>query len=264
MDNKLQDNGQDTIALGEKIAEYRYRFPFSLTALLIFATAGVILLIVLGQWDAYQAGIQYGQIIAQHTLANWLWGAGAFFVITLIAFIGLIRYPRSKVTLYDWGFTLGGKKVQQFRWDEVIGLKVDYRIVWYLFFPVWQKHILLDLYDKRRIIFDGRIIKLEDLRKKISNAVFPLIQNRVKASMETKAILHFGPLLVYPESGIKMDGKAIPWERISSLEIENGHLELNYYSDSATKQKLKTKVGNVPNIPILLTTVNEILASKTD
>jgi len=264
MDRKLQENAQEQIALGEKIAEYRFRFPFSLTALFLVSALGVIVLFILGQWNAYQVGILSGQIVAQRTLVNWLWGAGAFLVVAVVALIGIIRYPRSKVTLYDWGLTLGGKKIHQFRWDEVIGVKVDYRIVWYMIFPVWRKHVLIDLVDKKRIIFDGRIIKLEELRKQISNAVFPLIQKRVQAGMDTKAILHFGPLLVYPESGIKMDGKAVPWERVSSLDVENGYLELNYYSASASKQKIRTRVGYVPNLPILLTTVNEILARKSD
>ncbi len=264
MDKKLQEYSPEQTILGERIAEYRYRFPISLVALFLISVSGAIILYIFGQWSAYQAGIQNGQIVAQRTLLNWLMGSGIFAIVALIAMIGIIRYPRSKITLFNWGFSLSGKKTQQISWDEVIGLKVDYRIVWYTIFPIWRKHLVLDLADKRRIIFDGRILKLEDLRKKISNAVFPLVQKRVKTGLEAKSILQFGPLLVYPKSGIKINGRAIPWERISSLDVEDGQLELNYYSDSSTKQKIRTRVGNVPNIPVLLTTVNELLASKTD
>ncbi len=252
------------ITLGDKIAAYRHRFPFSLYALLLVAGFGAVCLFIMGQWDAYQKGILYGQFVAQKTLSGWLWGAGVFLFMAAIALIGIMRHPRSKVVLYEWGLAIEGKSITQVRWDEVVGVRTDYRIIWYLIFPVRRRQVTLDLYDKRRMVFDGRLAKLDDLRNKICNAVFPLVERKIRPGLGGNAVLNFGPVLVYPGSGIKMKGKAIPWERISSLDVDGGALELVCYSDSAAKQKLQVRLGEVPNVPVLLATVDELLARKRE
>lgn len=249
---------------GNEISRYRQRVPLAWWALLFMSLLGSILVAIIIQSQAYQVGIRHGQVAASRVLLQSGWILLGFLVCIILSLVGLILYPRRTLILSDTGLQILQRgKNRIIRWDEVTGILTDYRWVWILFFRVRRQRVTIQVYTRASYRFDENLLNLDGFLRDVERLVYPLIHKRMVAGLELNAVLHFGPIQLYPGSGIKFEGKAIQWEKISGLTVDQGYLTLTYYGDRQGKQILRTRTGNVPNIPVLLLLARDFL-TKTN
>ncbi len=257
---KLTDN-----QLGKELSRFQQRIPITWWALLFASILGFILVVFLLNNQVYNTGLLHGQAAALRVFSQMVWIPIAFFILILISLIGLIVYPRRTVIIREYGFELKQPgRNRALTWEEITGILVDFRWVWILFFPVKRQQITLQVYNKESFHFDEHLHDLDGFKDMVEKQIYPLIHKRMITGLEVNAVLHFGNVQIYPESGIKFCGKAIQWEKISSLDVSEGFLKMKYYVDGQTKEILKVRVAEVPNVPVLLQVTNGILTRVRD
>ncbi len=265
MTNLADHPASANIRLGKELARFQQRIPISWWALLFLSILGFILVVFLLNNQVYNTGLQHGQAAALRVFSQTVWIPIAFFILILISLIGLILYPRRTVVIRELGFELTQpRRDRVLTWEEITGLLIDYRWVWILFFPVKRQQITLQVYNKESFHFDEHLHNLDGFKDIVEKQIYPVIYKRMITGLEVKAVLHFGKIQIYPESGIKFCGKAIQWEKISSLDVAEGNLKMKYYADGHIKEILKVRVAEIPNVPILLQVTNEILTRMRD
>jgi hypothetical protein len=264
MTDPVEPSLSETKQMGKEISRYQQRVPLPWWALLFLSILGLIASLILIQNQVYYLGMLHGQAAAVRVLLQTGWIPLVFLVCLLLSLAGLILYPRRKLILTEDGLQILQKGKDKFiRWGEITGILVDYRWIWVLFFRIKRQRVTVQVYTRENFRFDENLNQLDGFLHNVEKCVYPLIHKRMLAGLELNAVLHFGPIQIFPGSGIKFSGQAIQWEKISSLSVDQGYLALTYYGDSQRKEILRTRTGNVPNIPVLLLLVKDFL-SKTN
>jgi hypothetical protein len=251
--------------LGKEISRFKQRVPLVWWALLFLSILGFILVIFLLQNELYYTGLLHGQAAASRVFTQLSWFPIIFFLLIIISLVGLIVYPRRVVEVHESGLLIWkSQKARPITWEEITGILLDYRWTWVLFLPIKKQQFTIQTYNKEIFKFDERLNNLDAFKDMVEKEVYPLILRRMKTGQEVNAILHFGKIQIYPESGIKFSGKAVQWGKISSLDVREGYLTMTYYADGHGKDLLKVRAAEVPNIPVLLQVADEYLSRLRD
>lgn len=200
--------------LGKEISRFKQRVPLVWWALLFLSILAFVIVIFLLQNELYYASLLHGQAAASRVFAQLFWFPIVFFLLIMISLVGLIVYPRRIVQIHENGLLIRqNRKARPITWEEITGILLDYRWTWILFLPVKKQQISIQTYNKETFKFDEHLNNLDAFRDRLEKEVYPLIQRRMKTGQEVNAVLHFGKIQIYPESGIKFQGKRLNGEK---------------------------------------------------
>lgn len=254
----------EEIDLGEKLAQYRQRIPLTWWAILFVAFLGLVVSLWLLDQRVYSEVVAHGFSSADRVFQQQILWVIAFGIIVLISGIGLITYPRIKLRIYQYGFEFQTKTAFKHLWDQVASVSINYAKVWWLFFPIHKKQIILSMSNGETITLDERLYQLDGARKLIEDQVFPLLQDKLRGKYCNGEILSFNGLLLSRTNGMKTKNKVIRWDHVRDVKVENGKVNIDFYLDGGKQEKLAINVREISNLPILTLLIQEKLSQPVD
>lgn len=251
--------------LGKVVAVFKQRFPTSWWALLLLSIAGAISVWYWANTRAVTEAYTHGTIPAGRILEWGLVGILVFAVIAILSLVGLLAYPRFQLVIYEHGLAyLKGKNSVYARWDEIIGIQLDFQRVWWLIFPIKRQNLTLLFFNGTSLMLNHDLQKMEQVKTILEGIVTPILIDEMHSGYDQGAVLPFGPILLSKVNGMKYQNKVMRWETIHTMSVENGWLGIKYYAPGGTLEELSCPVKEIINLPVMLTLIRERLKEDAD
>ncbi|MEA3351362.1 MAG: DUF6585 family protein [Chloroflexota bacterium] len=197
----------------------------------------------------------YGPEAAKDWSWPWFALAAVALVPLLLLAIRRVRRAHRVVTLHKNGLIVhwtGGKRAV-LAWEEIDAVaetKVRYT---FLGFRLNFRHSLV-LYPLtgKPVRIDDRVQNFDELAARIKARVYPRLLPGMRTMLQKGEPLHFGPVSLL-QGRIRFQNQEIPWGKIISLNIDNGHLMVK----SEISKPIMLATGDIPNVEILIQLLQE-------
>lgn len=158
------------------------------------------------------------------------------------------------------GFVLSrGDQDSVFRWGDVVA-------VWESTTEVRQNYVKLKtMYrytirhrDGQRIVLTDTLEEIEKLGRSIQKEVTQRLVSQAHDALNAGQTVDFGKVGV-SRSGIIISKKTTPWNQIKKVDVSDGFIAI---SRDGKPLNWVSKVGDIPNVYVFLTLVNQALGVK--
>ncbi|MBE9523512.1 MAG: hypothetical protein IMY76_00330 [Chloroflexi bacterium] len=206
--------------------------------------------------------LTYGVLRKNYALAYFgpiaaeIWSKPWFLLaeIALIAYLGLalrrLRRARQVVLVYKNGIAIRiyKNKSYLFYWDQLIGIACTTVQPIFIGRLLKRRHRVM-LYPEhgKPITLNDRIPKIMELAGRIKAKIYPRLLPNLREKMSKGNPLNFGPITLQQDS-LHLQGKAIPWDQITSINVQRGRLIV----ESGTNSPIKIPAGQIINIELLI------------
>ncbi len=224
----------------------------------IWPLPGFILsgLLIISGLDWYYYGFtQYGPIAAQAWSQDWLfWGIFSGAITLLITVWQAVR-SRLNVILYRYGIEvhLVLKASSSYRWEEITGIS-SITIQDSLFGKILRTRHLVTIFlvQGDPIRLDDRIGNLLELVTRLKANLYPRLLPGLRSRFQQGQQLAFGPLSIQSHA-IYIRGQQIPWDNVSFITVNSGHLLVETLEQGSEQpKKIRISIQQIPNLELLL------------
>jgi hypothetical protein len=213
------------------------------------------LLVITGLDWYYYGYTQYGPIAAQSWSQDWLfWGILAG-VITLFITIWQVIRSRVRVHLYRYGIVvyLPLQGSRSLRWEDITGISsvtIQDSVFGHIFHTRHQVFIYTTQW--KPFTLDDRVGNLLELITRLKANLYPRLLPGLRARFQQGQQITFGPLSIQANS-LYIRGKQIPWENVSYITVNTGHLLVETIDQGSERcKKLRISVHQIPNLELVL------------
>jgi hypothetical protein len=194
----------------------------------------------------------------------WLF-SGLLALILALLFLRKLRGRKSRAAaVFEHGFAYADRKgIQTWRWEDVE--EVSATIIRHYF---RKRHTrtthIYTLINKGgdRLQVDDALINIEAFYKHLQNNTLQLRYQRLADLYNLGEKVRFGPARIGKKLGIEIGRKTYPWDKIEEVGIHEGVLTVKK-KGSNTFGKSTIKAGEIPNLHVLLSIINQVVGLKT-
>lgn len=252
--------------LGNVIAVHRAKVSVTANTFVsgvFILSSGIALLVALAigwdRWGRAPAPAIFSAILPWISISVVCFGIGAVIVWRMV-----LNRKKSAV-IFTNGFAYSDSKgVQTWRWEQVEEITAN--IV---------RHYALGLltgtsqtYTLRKssgesLVLNESLKDIESFYHHLENSTLKRRYQRLAESYNHGNTVTFGPVHIGKQLGIQIGTKNYPWDEIEQVVINKGILSIKK-KNGGWHSKANTPAGEIPNLHILLSVINQIIGLKAE
>ncbi len=124
---------------------------------------------------------------------------------------------------------------------------------------IWKRKNRLKLFSariRRAIMLNDDIANFEELVRTIKTNIYPRLGAEADRLLAAGQVIDFGP--IQPEkSMLTVNRKVFPWDKVNSVEIENGYLYLSITGEKRS-HNFKIPTSRIPNLDLCLQIIRRL------
>jgi len=175
----------------------------------------------------------------------------------------IVSNRKKAAVIFADGFAYSDRQgVQVWRWEQVEEITANV-----------IRHYALGLYTGTRhtytlrhtngdtLVLKESLQEIESFYQQLENSTLKRRYQQLADSYNHGNPLAFGPIRIGKQLGIQMGTKNYPWEEIGEVMIDKGVLSIKK-KNGGWHSKATTPAGEIPNLHILLSIINQIVGLK--
>lgn len=194
----------------------------------------------------------------------WIF-SGLMAVVLALLFVRGLRGSKTRAAaVFEQGFAYAErKKVQAWRWEDVEEVSATI-IRHYLRKRLTRTTHIYTLVNKEgeNLQVDDSLVNVDAFYKHLQNNTLQLRYQRMADLYNLGEKVRFGPVRIGKKLGIEVGRKTYPWDKIEEVGIHEGVLTVKK-KGSKTFGKSTIKAGEIPNLHVLLSIINQVVGLKT-
>jgi hypothetical protein len=224
-------------------------------------SSGIALLIALAiGWDRWGRA-PFPEILS--AILPWIIVSAVSFGISALLVWRMMSHRKIAAVIFTNGFAYSDRKgVQVWRWEQVeeITANVVRHYALGLLTGTSQTYTLRKS-NGERLVLSESLQDIESLYHHLENSTLKRRYQHLAESYNHGNTVTFGPVHIGKQIGIQIGTKSYPWEEIGEVVIDKGVLSIKK-KDGGWHNKANTSAGEIPNLHILLSIINQIVGLK--
>ena len=250
--------------MGSVVAVHRSKVSVTANTILsgvFILSSGIALLVALAlgwtRWGRDPAPAILSAILPWMIVSVVCFGIGAVIVWRMV------MHRKIAAVIYTNGFAYSDRKgVQVWHWDQVeeITANVVRHYAFGLQTGTSQTYTLRQSSGKR-LVLNESLQDIEAFYQHLENNTLKRRYQHMAQSYNHGNTVTFGPVRIGKQLGIEVGNKNYPWEEIGEVVIDKGILSIKK-KNGGWLSKANTPAGDIPNLHILLSIINQIVGLK--
>ena len=250
--------------MGNLVAVHRSKVSVTINTFVsgvFILSSGIGLLFALaigwGRWGRDPAPVILSAILP------WIILSAVCFGISAMIVWRMIMHRKIAAVIYDNGFAYSDRKgVQVWHWDQLeeITANVVRHYAFGLQTGTSQTYTLRKTSGKR-LVLNESLQDIEAFYQHLENNTLKRRYQHMAQSYNHGNTVTFGPVRIGKQLGIEVGNKNYPWEEIGEVVIDKGILSIKK-KNGGWLSKANTPAGDIPNLHILLSIINQIVGLK--
>jgi hypothetical protein len=216
------------IELGPLQTKYQGR-PLGRRDLLFVILPGILVVLALLAYGVYRASYGYahfGPLAASVWSRPWLLLASlATLALLVLALIRLYLAHRF-IAIHENGLHVHLSPLRDYRlpWSHISGIASAHIQDHFFGVPLRTSYHLAIYPTLSKVIrLDQSIGNITDLTEEITSRIEPDLQSQLQSDFESGKWVYFNEIAIQ-KSGLRISGRFLPWNHITYLSVETGHL----------------------------------------
>ncbi len=167
------------------------------------------------------------------------------------------------MVVYEYGSTFNDRKgLQVWNWEDLVSMKSAFICHYTNGIYTSTTHVyMLNNHKNGCLVLSDSFDKVEELAKLIDERIFSHLYKLAANRYNTGQAIVSGPVVI-SKAGITISKETYPWSEVKEVTINCGVLKVSR-KDGGWFSGASAPASTIPNLPVLLALINQVVCLKT-
>lgn len=251
--------------LGNPVTVYRAKVSVTanvfFSGFFILSSGGALLIALAIGWGRWGSEPPQAIVLA---IMPWLVVSAACFGVGALIVWRLMSNRKKAAVIFTDGFAYSDSNgVQVWQWEQVEEITADVVRHYALGLHTGTSHTYtLQKSNGERLVLNESLQEIESFYHHLENSTLKRRYQHLAGSYNQGNTVNFGPVRIGKQLGIQIGTQTCPWEEVGEIVIDKGILTVKKKT-GGWHGKATAPAGEIPNLHILLSIINQIVGLKT-
>jgi hypothetical protein len=224
---------------------------------------GSIATFLYGAYRAYTAYSLHGLSVVDDELTWPLIIAFVLFLLSLVGVWSTYTGWKRGVGVYERGMAVRNHKgITMWPWADIVSLTAAVTRHYTNGIYTGTTHVYTIFNRKQeKLVLNDVFKNVDQLADEIAQKIFPLLYEPASEKFNTGQSLDFGPILI-SKTGLQIGKKTFAWAEVKDVSLQRGELKISR-RDGGWFSGASVSAANIPNLPVLLVIIKQVVGLKT-